>query len=229
MAEAPPERLDRASHQRRCCAATIVQTRSVRTIDHARLIASCTSEGPFRSEQNCFGTCTPEAVIVNALSRFPSPAASTSAQACALSSTLVSAAARAPVARGKKGYARTCGREFIGEASPRPRPIADQLMIGPGTGRGTACQAHRRWHPQSPLRACALRARSRLRPENHRTRSGWSGPRGVRHARPAGHTRPLQAGRGWLRSGTWQCRARCSSDSRRPCPDRTWTSQPSRC
>src|SRR5258708_29636394 len=67
-------------HQRLWCCDTMVQINSGCATASARLRASESNERPPRSEQNCLGTATPNAVFVNPWSRLPSPPANTIAQ-----------------------------------------------------------------------------------------------------------------------------------------------------
>ncbi len=52
-------------HQRRCCSATIVQMRCGAATTAARSSALRSSEGPPFKEQNCFGTGTPDSLVVS--------------------------------------------------------------------------------------------------------------------------------------------------------------------
>jgi hypothetical protein len=53
--------------------------RSAAATDSALLSASTISDWPPRNEQNCFGTATPDEVVVKLCKRLPSPPAKTMA------------------------------------------------------------------------------------------------------------------------------------------------------
>src|SRR5690606_11682601 len=74
--------------------------------------ASCSNEGPPRSEQYCLGTDSPVDVVVRLRRRVPSPAAKTIAHVCPASFTATppfeASAQRAPayVQPSRRGYSR---------------------------------------------------------------------------------------------------------------------------
>jgi hypothetical protein len=68
------------SHHSRCWSATIRLMRSGVHNFAARRNVSCSSVGPPRNEQYCFGTGEPRRSVVSERRRLPSPAASTNAQ-----------------------------------------------------------------------------------------------------------------------------------------------------
>src|SRR5215468_773981 len=107
-----------------CCCATIAHTCSGAATCRARNKVSCIRALPPFREQNCFGTELPDASVVSAASRVPSPAASTTAQVEELR-LIAATAAWAPdrrdatKSRAPRGSATRPGRAPIPTVSRR--------------------------------------------------------------------------------------------------------------